>query len=128
MRGIEFSYPGIEISNFLREFKENICIIPRPLQVKKGNAMNQETSRVIAKIHEYHPEIERNNIKLSVSWDEAGKRYALKLSKSGETVGSYLDRKDADDCLAGKKCVNLAVQVTQLSAELEDLLTPRKPG
>ena len=90
--------------------------------------MNQEISRVIAKIREYHPEIERNNIELSVSWDEAGKRYALKLSKSGETVGSYLDQKDADDCLAGKKCVNLAVQVTQLSAELEDLITPRKPG
>ena len=43
-------------------------------------------------------------------------------------MGSYLDQKDADDCLAGKKCVNLAVQVTQLSAELEDLITPRKPG
>jgi hypothetical protein len=101
---------------------------PNLLHVKKEDAMNQQISRIIAKIREYHPEIERNNIELSVSWDEAGKRYALKLSKSGETVGSYLEQKDADDCLAGKKCVNLAVQVTQLSAELEDLLTPRKPG
>ena len=90
--------------------------------------MNQDMSRVIAKIREYHPEIEQHNIELSVSWDEASKRYALKLSKSGVAVGSYLDQKDADDCLAGKKCVNLAVQVTQLAAELEDLLTPRKPG
>jgi hypothetical protein len=90
--------------------------------------MNQDLSRVIAKIREYHPEIEQNNMELDVSWDEAGKRYALKLSKAGQAVGSYLDQKDADDCLAGKKCANLAVQVTQLSAELEDLLTPRKPG
>jgi hypothetical protein len=90
--------------------------------------MNQPMSAVIAKIREFHPEIERNNIDLSVSWDEAGKRYALKLSKSGESVGSYLDQKDADECLAGKKCLNLAVQVTQLIAELEDLVTPRKPG
>ena len=90
--------------------------------------MNQEISHVIAKIREFHPEIERNNMELSVSWDEAGQRYALKLSKSGETVGSYLDPKDANDCLAGKKCANLAVQVTQLIAELEDLITPRKPG
>ena len=67
-------------------------------------------------------------MELSVSWDEAGKRYALKLSKSGETVGSYLDQKDANDCLAGKKCVNLAVQVTQLIAELEDLITPEEAG
>jgi hypothetical protein len=90
--------------------------------------MNQPISRVTAKIREFHPEIEINNIDLSVSWDEAGKRYAFKLSKSGESVGSYLDQKDADECLAGKKCLNLAVQVTQLIAELEDLLTPRKPG
>jgi hypothetical protein len=90
--------------------------------------MNQPINSVIAKIREFHPELERNNIDLSVSWDEAGKRYALKLSKSGESVGSYLDQKDADECLAGKKCLNLAVQVTQLIAELEDLITPRKPG
>lgn len=90
--------------------------------------MNQPINSVIAKIREFHPEIDQNNIDLSVSWDAAGKRYALKLSKSGETVGSYLDQKDADECLAGKKCLNLAVQVTQLIAELEDLITPRKPG
>jgi hypothetical protein len=98
------------------------------LHLKKGIAMNQHISRVIAKIREYHPEIERSSVELSVSWDEAGKRYALKLSKFGEAVGAYLDQKDADDCLAGKKCANLAVQVTQLLAELEDLITPRKPG
>jgi hypothetical protein len=30
--------------------------------------------------------------------------------------------------MGGKKCLNLAVLVTQLLAELEDLITPRKPG
>ena len=90
--------------------------------------MNQHIDRVTKKIREFHPEIDRNNVELSVTWDEAGKRYALKLSKAGEPVGTYLEQKDADDCLAGKKCVNLAVQVTQLLAELEDLITPRKPG
>jgi hypothetical protein len=90
--------------------------------------MNQHIDRVMKKIREFHPEIDSNNVDLSVTWDEAGKRYALKLSKAGEAVGTYLEQKDADDCLAGKKCVNLAVQVTQLLAELEDLVTPRKPG
>lgn len=28
----------------------------------------------------------------------------------------------------GNKCVNLAVQVAQILAELEDRLSPRKPG
>jgi hypothetical protein len=87
--------------------------------------MNQPISSVIEKIREFHPEIDRKNMDLSVSWDEAGKHYALRLSKSGVTVGAYLDPKDADECLAGKKCVNLAVQVTQLIADLEDLITPQ---
>lgn len=90
--------------------------------------MEPQIDRVTEKIREFHPEINRNNIGLDVTYQEAGDRYFIKLSKSGEVVGSYLDQKDADDCLAGKKCVNLAVQVTQLLAELEDLITPRKPG
>jgi hypothetical protein len=90
--------------------------------------MEPQVDIVIEKIRYFHPEIGRNNIDLNVTYEEAGDRYFIKLSKSGEIVGAYLDQKDADECLAGKKCVNLAVQVTQLIAELEDLLTPRKPG
>ena len=90
--------------------------------------MDQQIDQVTEKIHEFHPEIKRNNMVLDVTFDGPGDRYVLKLSKSGEAVGTYLPEKDADDCLAGKKCVNLAVQVTQLMSELENLLTPRKPG
>jgi hypothetical protein len=90
--------------------------------------MEPRVDRVAEKIREFHPEIIQHNIDLKVTYDEAGNRYVIELSKSGEAVGSYLDEKDADDCLAGKKCVNLAVQVTQLIAELEDLISPRKPG
>jgi hypothetical protein len=90
--------------------------------------MNYSIANLHAKIREFHPEIDRDNIDLSLAWDEANKRYALKVSRTGKTVGAYLDQKDADECMAGKKCLNLAVQVTQLVAELEDLITPRKPG
>jgi hypothetical protein len=90
--------------------------------------MNYSIDNLKEKIREFHPEIERTGVNLSIGRDEAGKRYTLMLSKAGEEVGAYLDEKDADECIAGKKCVNLAVQVTQLLAELEDLITPRKPG
>ncbi|MFZ5447197.1 MAG: hypothetical protein ACOZFS_00970 [Thermodesulfobacteriota bacterium] len=90
--------------------------------------MGQQVDRVVEKIREFHPEIAQKNLDLNVTWDEAGKRYAVRLSKAGEAVGAYLDQKDAEDCLAGKQCVKFAVQVTQLLAELEDLITPRKPG
>jgi len=90
--------------------------------------MKGQIESVTATIRKFHPEIERNNLDLSISYEKAEDRYLIKLSKSGETVGAYLPQQDANDCLEGKKCVKLAVQVTQLITELEELLTPRKPG
>ena len=90
--------------------------------------MNYSTDQLKEKVRGFHPELERKGVNLSIDRDEAGKRFALKLSKAGKEVGAYLDQKDADECMSGKKCLNLAVLVTQLLAELEDLITPRKPG
>jgi hypothetical protein len=92
------------------------------------NTMNYGTDQLKEKIHGFHPELARDGVDLSVDWDSAGKRFAFKLGKAGKEVGAYLDQKDADECMTGKKCLNLAVLVTQLLAELEDLITPRKPG
>jgi hypothetical protein len=90
--------------------------------------MNYSTDNLKDKIRQFHPEVDQKGMKLQVTWDEAAKRFALALSQAGQEVGAYLDKQDADDCMAGKKCLNLAVQVTQLIAELTDLVTPRKPG
>jgi len=90
--------------------------------------MNYNTDQLKERIHGFHPELAQNGVNLSVDWDAAGKRAAIKLSKAGKEVGAYLDQKDADECMSGKKCLNLAVMVTQLLADLEDLITPRKPG
>ncbi len=80
------------------------------------------------RILEFHPEIEKQGFNLRISFDEATNRFVLNLSKGGHELGAYLGKKDADACMDGKKCVDLAVQLTQLLAEFEDLLTPRKPG
>jgi 5S rRNA maturation endonuclease (ribonuclease M5) len=90
--------------------------------------MNYSTAQLKEKIHGFHPELAQNGVSLNVDWDAAGKRFALKLGKAGKEVGAYMDQKDADECMSGKKCINLAVLVTQLLADLEDLITPRKPG
>jgi 5S rRNA maturation endonuclease (ribonuclease M5) len=90
--------------------------------------MNYSTDQLKEKIGGFHPELAKNGVSLTVDWDVAGKRFAFKLGKAGKTVGAYLDQKYADECMSGKKCLNLAVLVTQLLADLEDLITPRKPG
>ncbi len=80
------------------------------------------------KIEALHPEIGDKGLSLGLFYDEASQRYSLNLSKGLNEVGAYLEKQDADDCMAGKKCLNLAVLLTQLIAELQDLVTPRKPG
>ena len=90
--------------------------------------MNYSTDQLKEKIHGFHPELAQNGVSLSVDWDAAGNRFAFKLGKAGNEVGAYLNQKDADECMTGKKCLNLAVLITQLLADLEDLITPRKPG
>jgi hypothetical protein len=90
--------------------------------------MNYGIDQLKVRIGVFHPELAQKGVSLSVDRDAAGKRFAFKLAKAGKEVGAYLDQKDADECMAGKKCLNLAVLVTQLLAELEDLITPRRPG
>jgi 23S rRNA G2069 N7-methylase RlmK/C1962 C5-methylase RlmI len=80
------------------------------------------------KIREFNPELDQKGMNLEITWDEAGQRFALKLSQAGQETGAYLDQKDAEECISGERCLNLVVLVTQLVAELEDRVTPRKPG
>jgi len=78
------------------------------------------------KILEFHPEISQKGVNLDVSFNEGEGKYEVQVSKAGEEFGAFLEKKDADDCMAGKKCVSLAVLVTQILAELEDLISPRR--
>ncbi len=90
--------------------------------------MGNNLSVLKDKILEFHPELAEKSIDLDVGFDAPAGKYTVKLRKAGEEVGAFLEKQDADDCLAGKKCVNLAVLLTQLITELEEITTPRKPG
>jgi hypothetical protein len=91
-------------------------------------AMKYTADDLKAKIREFNPELEQKGVNLEITWEEAGHRFALKLSQAGQETGAYLHQKDADECMSGERCLNMVVIVTQMVAELEDLVTPRKPG
>ena len=83
--------------------------------------MDYTIEALIEKIREFHPELAEKGMNLTVK-PEGEDKYLIKLDKGGEEFGFYLEKKEADDCMAGKSCVNLAVMVTECVVELEDRL------
>ena len=65
-------------------------------------------------IYELHPEIVQHALNLSVSFDEAKNTYVLTFSRGGRELNTYLEKQDADECMGGKKCIHLGVQIAQL--------------
>jgi hypothetical protein len=88
--------------------------------------MNYSVDELKQKILEFHPEIKEKGVNLDVSFNQGEGKYEVRVSQAGEQFGAFLEKQDADDCMAGKKCVALAVLVTQILAELEDLISPRR--
>ncbi len=80
------------------------------------------------KLLEFQPELAQKGFNLTASFDDQEKRFVVKLHKDGHEFTTFLEKQDADDCMAGKKCVNLAVQLTQFVTEFEERRSPSKPG
>ncbi len=90
--------------------------------------MNYSIEELKQKILEFHPDIAQKGINLEVSFNQEANKYEVRLSKAGKEFGAFLEKQDADDCLAGKRCLNLAVLVAQVLTKLEEILSPRPPG
>ena len=79
-------------------------------------------------VFEIHPEIVQHALNLSVIFDAAKNAYVLTFSRSGKELKTYLNKSDADECLEGKKCIYLGVQIAEFLSDFEDLTSPKKPG
>lgn len=70
-------------------------------------------------ITEMYPEIERLGISISLDFSEEKMAYIIKLKKSGHELTTHLEKKDADECMDGIKCVYLGVQIGQFLKNFE---------
>jgi hypothetical protein len=71
------------------------------------------------KIFEMYPEIQEHGISASLDFDEGKNAYVIKFKKDSHELTTHLDKKDADDCMEGVKCVSLGVQVGQFIQNFE---------
>ncbi|MEZ0575978.1 hypothetical protein [Halodesulfovibrio aestuarii] len=65
------------------------------------------------KILSFYPEIEKNNIELSIHFDDEKKAWVAQLSKHQHELMTYIEKKEAQDCIDGIECVYLGTQIGQ---------------
>ena len=71
------------------------------------------------KIFEMYPEIRKHGIAVSLSFNNEKNAWVVKFSKGRHELTTHLEKKDADDCMDGLKCVYLGVQIGQFIKNFE---------
>ncbi len=72
------------------------------------------------KIEAMFPEVERHGIAVSLDFSEEKKAYIVKFKKGKHELTTYLEKKDADECMEGLKCVHLGVQLGEFAKNFEE--------
>ncbi len=73
-----------------------------------------------SKIMKMYPEIEDHRVSLGLDFDEQTDAYILTFKRGAEVLTTRLEKRDADDCMNGIKCVYLGIQVAQFIGNFED--------
>lgn len=72
------------------------------------------------KVLEMYPEIEKHNVGVDMTFDEAKNAYLLIFKRGKDALYTHLEKQDADECMNGIKCVYLGVQVAQFIKNFEE--------
>jgi hypothetical protein len=71
------------------------------------------------RIHDMYPESERHKLAMNLVLDTEKDAYVVTLRREGHELTTHLERRDADDCMSGIKCVSLGVQIEQFITNFE---------
>lgn len=73
------------------------------------------------KIKAVFPEIGACGINLMVDYDENNKAWVVDLKKDNHELKTFLEESEAQECMDGKQCVSLGIQIGQLRQNIEQL-------
>ena len=71
------------------------------------------------KIMEMYPEISKHGISVGLDFSKEKNAYIVRFKKGKHELTTHLEKKDADTCMDGIKCVYLGVQVGQFIKNFE---------
>ena len=73
------------------------------------------------KIKAVFPEIGACGINLMVDYDGNNKAWVVDLKKDEHELKTFLEESEAQECMDGKQCVSLGIQIGQLRQNIEQL-------
>jgi hypothetical protein len=73
------------------------------------------------KIKSIYPDIGECEIDVDVEYDETKKAWVVDLKKDEHELKTHLELSEADECMEGKQCVSLGLQIGQLRANIEKM-------
>ena len=65
------------------------------------------------------PDIGQCGIDVTVDYDEKNNAWVVDLKKDSHELKTFLENKDAEDCMAGKQCVSLGLEIAELRKNIE---------
>ena len=74
------------------------------------------------KIIEMYPEIGEHGLSVGLRFDEERNTYIVEFRRGKEILTTHLEKKDADECMNGIKCVYFGIQVAQFIRNFEERL------
>ena len=73
------------------------------------------------KITSIYPEIGACGIDIDVNFNKEKGAWVVDLNKGTHHLQTHLEIDEAEQCLVGKKCVSLGVQIAQLTENIKQL-------
>jgi hypothetical protein len=73
-----------------------------------------DKQELCSKIVGMYPELGQCEIDVMVDWDNKKNVWAVDLKKDNHELKHYLEEPDADNCMEGKQCVSLGLEIAQL--------------
>ena len=82
--------------------------------------MSYTKENLAEKLREMYREINEHNLELSLDFSDEKDAWVIGLKKGVHELTTYLEKKDADECMNGIKCIYLGIQIGQFVQHFQE--------
>ncbi len=82
--------------------------------------MGYSLKQLEQRLREHHSDIDKQGIKLNVSFDRERVGYVVVLTKADKQSEIFISQKDADECMEGIECYHLGIELGNFLREFQE--------